>query len=217
MCPHVYSADGQLDAASWCRHLVPDGSAYAFLADHRHRLFPPELFADLLVQGRSHPSVPTEVVATVLVLQALEGLSDREAISALRRDIAWKVACGLRLDDEGFHPTVLGYWRARLRASEQPRRILEAVRQVVEATGRPTREAELLEDWVVWASTVRSVTNGPAARARLDMPSAIRPRDIDRAPGRQARRQGLMMVEQVLTEVEQVLTEWEAAYQVSRV
>jgi hypothetical protein len=47
--------------------------------------------------------VPAEVVATVLVLQALEGLSDRETVSTLRRDIAWKVACGLRLDDEGFH------------------------------------------------------------------------------------------------------------------
>ena len=100
---------------AWCRHLVPDGSVYAFLADHRHQLFPPELFADLTRQGGGHPSVPAEVVATVMVLQALEGLSDREAISALRRDIAWKVACGLRLDDEGFHPTVLVYWRNRIR------------------------------------------------------------------------------------------------------
>ena len=58
----------------------------------------PELFADLTRQGGGHPSVPAEVIATVMVLQALEGLSDREAISALRRDIAWKVACGLRLD-----------------------------------------------------------------------------------------------------------------------
>jgi Transposase domain (DUF772) len=50
---------------------------------------------------------------------APEGLSDREAISALRRDIVWKVACGLRLDDEGFHPTVLVYWcnRNRIRTS----------------------------------------------------------------------------------------------------
>jgi hypothetical protein len=53
----------------------------------------------------------------------------------VRRDIAWKVACGLRLDDEGFHPTVLVYWRNRIRVSSRPRRILEAVRQVVEATG----------------------------------------------------------------------------------
>jgi hypothetical protein len=93
-----------MDAATWCRHLVPDRSVYAFLADHRHQLFGPEAFADLTRQGRGHPSVPAEVVASVMVLQALEGLSDREAASALRRDIAWKVACGLRLDDEGFHP-----------------------------------------------------------------------------------------------------------------
>ena len=57
---------------------------HAFLADHRHELFPPELFADLARQGGGHPSVPAEVVATVLVLQALEGRSDGEAISALR-------------------------------------------------------------------------------------------------------------------------------------
>jgi hypothetical protein len=85
MSPHIEPSDAQLDAASWCRHLVPDGSVYAFLADHRQQLFPPELFADLVVQGRSHPSVPTQVVATVMVLQALEGLSDREAISAAAR------------------------------------------------------------------------------------------------------------------------------------
>jgi hypothetical protein len=128
MRPSSHPSDEQLDAATWCRHLIPDGSVYAFLADHRHQLFPPELFADLVVQGRSHPPVPAQLVATVMVLQALEGLSDREAISALRRDIAWKVACGLRLDDEGFYPTVLVYWR--IRASSRPRRIFEAVRQV---------------------------------------------------------------------------------------
>jgi len=160
MSPSSHPSDAQLDAATWCRHLVPDGSVYAFLADHRQQLFPPGLFADLVVQGRSHPSVPSEVVATVMVLQALEGLSDREAISALRRDIAWKVACGLRLDDEGFHPTVLVYWRARLRASQRPRRIFETVRQVVEATGvlagrgRRVLDSTLLEDAVATQDTV---------------------------------------------------------------
>jgi hypothetical protein len=103
MPPARHAPDEQLDAATWCRHLVPDGSVYAFLADHRRELFPPELLADLVAQGQGHPSVPAEVVGSVIVLQALEGLSDREAVSALRRDIAWKVACGLRLDDEGFH------------------------------------------------------------------------------------------------------------------
>ena len=133
---------------------------YAFLADHRQQLFPSELFADLTRQGGGHPSVPAEVIATVMVLQALEGLSDREAVSALRRDIAWKVACGLRLDDDGFHPTVLVYWRNRLRSSDRPRRIFEAVRQVVEQTGvlkgrgRRVLDSTVLADAVATQDTV---------------------------------------------------------------
>src|ERR671913_1969937 len=160
MSPSSHPSDAQLDAATWCRHLVPDGSVYAFLADHRHQLFPAELFADVTRQGGGHPSVPAEVIATVMVLQALEGLSDREAVSALRRDIAWKVACGLRLDDEGFHPTVLVYWRARLRASTQPRRVFESGRPGGEATGglagrgRRVLDSTILEDAVATQDTV---------------------------------------------------------------
>jgi hypothetical protein len=162
-----------MDAAVWCRHLVPDGSVYAFLADHRHQLFPPEAFADLTRQGRGHPSVPVEVVASVLVLQALEGLSDREAISALRRDIAWKVACGLRLDDEGFHPTVLVYWRNRIRVSDRPRRIFDAVREVVAATGvlagrrRRVLDSTILEDAVATQDTVTQLVAAIRRTRRL--------------------------------------------------
>jgi Transposase domain (DUF772) len=110
MSPAGHPSDAQLDVATWCRHLIPDGSVYAFLADHRHQLVPPELFVDVARQGGGHPSVPAEVVATVMVLQAVEGLSDREVISALRCDIAWKVACELRLDDEGFTPRCWCTW-----------------------------------------------------------------------------------------------------------
>jgi hypothetical protein len=177
MSPSSHPSDEQLDAATWCRHLVPDGSVYAFLADHRHELFPPGLFADLVVQGRSHPSVPTEVVGSVMVLQALEGLSDREAISALRRDIAWKVACGLRLDDEGFHPTVLVYWRNRIRTSPRPRRIFEAVRQVVEQTGvlkgrgRRVLDSTILADAVATQDTVTQLV-AAICRVRRLVPAA---------------------------------------------
>jgi IS5 family transposase len=179
MRPTSHPSDARLDAATWCRHLVPDGSVHAFLADHRHQLFPPELFADVARQGGGHPSVPAEVIGSVMVLQALEGLSDREAISALRRDIAWKVACGLRLDDEGFHPTVLVYWRNRIRRSARPRRIFEAVRQVVEATGvlkgrgRRVLDSSILADAVATQDTVTQLVAAirrvrrlvPAARA----------------------------------------------------
>jgi hypothetical protein len=192
MSPATHPSDDQLDAATWCRHLVPAGSVYVFLADHRHQLFPPELFTDLSRQGSGHPSVPAEVIATVLVLQALEGLSDREAISALRRDIAWKVACGLRLDDEGFHATVLVYWRARLRTSARPRRIFDAVRQVVERTGvlrgrgRRVLDSTILEDAVATQDTVTQLV-AAIRRVRRLVPAArevqLRAHDYDR-PGK---------------------------------
>jgi hypothetical protein len=192
MSPSSHPSDDQLDAATWCGHLIPAGSVYAFLADHRQQLFPPELFADLARQAGGHPSVPAEVIATVMVLQALEGLSDREAISALRRDIAWKVACGLRLDDEGFHPTVLVYWRARLRASERPRRIFEAVREVVEQTGVLTGRGRRVLDSTILADAVATqdtVTQLVAAirRVRRLVPAArevkLSAHDYDR-PGK---------------------------------
>ena len=104
------------------------------------------------------------VVATVLVLQALEGLSDREAIGRLRCDIRWKAAAGLSLTDEGFHPTVLTLWRARLRNSSAPERVFDAVRAVVSETGvlsgrcRRVLDSTVLDDAVVTQDTVTMIT-----------------------------------------------------------
>jgi hypothetical protein len=55
-----------LDAAALCRQLVPAGSVEAFLADHRHDLFPDEMFEDLFPSGRGRPSIPADVVASVM-------------------------------------------------------------------------------------------------------------------------------------------------------
>jgi transposase len=126
----------------------------AFLADHRHELFADKTFEDLFPSKKGRPSVPADVVASVMVLQALEGLSDRDAARALRDRISWKVACGLALDDEGFDYSVLAYWRARLNKSEKPQRIFDAVRTVVDATGvlqgkaRRALDSTLLDDAV---------------------------------------------------------------------
>ena len=116
-------------------HLLRPGSVFAFLAEHRTRLFPPELFADLFPTRRGRPSVPPEVVATVLVLQGLHGLSDREAVEALTFDLRWKAACGLAITDTAFDPSTLTYWRRRLAASDRPERIFEVVAAVIAQTG----------------------------------------------------------------------------------
>ncbi|HUP85135.1 MAG TPA: IS1182 family transposase, partial [Acidimicrobiales bacterium] len=105
-------------------------------------------------------SVPADVIAATLVLQALEGLSDRYAADALRQNIAWKVAAGLAIDAPGIHPTVLTYWRNRLRQSDRPERIFDAVRDVVSATGilkgraRRALDSTVLDDAVATQDTV---------------------------------------------------------------
>ena len=167
-----------LDASALCRQLVPDGSVEAFLADHRQRLFPDELFADLFPSGRGRPSVPAGVIATVMVLQALEGLSDRDAARALRDRISWKVAAGLALDDAGFDYSVLTYWRSRLRRSDRPERIFDAVRQVVEVTGvlkgrsRRALDSTLLDDAVATQDTVTQLISA-IRRVRRSVPAAV--------------------------------------------
>ena len=95
-----------------------------------------------------------------MVLQALEGRSDREACRALQSDIAWKAACGLALTDEAFHPTVLVYWRNRLRKSSDPERIFNAVRTVIAETGviagkhRRVLDSTVLDDAVQRQDTI---------------------------------------------------------------
>jgi hypothetical protein len=124
-----------LDANALVGHLVAEGSVFAFLAEYRGRVFPDEDFADLFRSGLGRPSMPAPVAATILTLQTLLDLSDAEAAEAARCDLRWKVATGMALDDKGFHPSTLTYWRRRLAMSARPHRINEAVRRIVEETG----------------------------------------------------------------------------------
>jgi transposase len=166
-----------LDTAALVGHLVPAGSVYAFLAEHRAEVFPDGLFADLFPSGKGRPSVPGEVIASVLVLQTLQDLSDAEAMAALRCDLRWKVACGLPIDHEGFHPTTLTVWRNRLRASDRPERIFEAVRDVVAATGvltgktRRALDSVVLDDAVATQDTVTQLI-AAVRRVRREVPAA---------------------------------------------
>jgi hypothetical protein len=100
------------------------GSLYRLLADEGHRLFPDDYFADLFVATpRGRPTIPARTVATVMLLQSFEGLSDREACDRLAFDLRWQAAAGLTTGAESFHSTVLVGMRNRLRASERRYRL----------------------------------------------------------------------------------------------
>jgi transposase len=148
-----------LDVESVAGHLLPAGGVFAFLVAHRWELFPEEMFADLFKAG-GRPSVPAEVIASVILLQTLHGLSDAEAVEAVTFDLRWKAACGLAVTAKGFHPTTLTVWRRRLRRSSRPDRIFDAVREVVAQTGvlagktRRALDSTVLDDAVATQDTV---------------------------------------------------------------
>lgn len=124
-----------LDAQALVGHLVAPASMFAFLAAHRQDLFGDNEFEDLFPSGKGRPPMPASVMASILVLQTLHDLSDRETAEAVKCDLRWKVATGMALDDKGFDPSTLVYWRKRLARSQRPQRINEAVRRVTDDTG----------------------------------------------------------------------------------
>jgi len=164
------------DAELLAGHLVPAGSMFAFLAAHRAEVFPDADYADLFAAfGR--PSLPATRMAAVLALQALHDFSDRETAEAVRFDVRWKVACGLAIDDQGFDPSSLVYWRGRIARSERPHRVNEAIRLIVEQTGvlkgrrRRAVDSTILADAVATQDTITQLVSAIRRVAR-EVPGA---------------------------------------------
>ncbi len=124
-----------LDAGEMAGHLVPPGSVFAFLAEHRRELFGDSFTADLFPSATGRPSLPADLVGSVLVLKELYDLSDSQTADALKFDIRWKVACGRSLTQMSFDPSTLVYWRKRIAASARPDRVFDAVAEVITGTG----------------------------------------------------------------------------------
>src|SRR5215207_11584319 len=121
--------------AGFCEGRLAPNSIYAVLHRECRRLFPDVMFADLFATA-GRWSVPPMIVAVVMVLQRLEGLSDREAVDRFAFDARWKYAAGgLDFDYPGFVHTVLVDMRARLARSGRPDRIFEVTLQVARQAG----------------------------------------------------------------------------------
>jgi hypothetical protein len=151
---------------------------FAFLAAHRAEVFPDGDYADLFAPpGLGRPSVPATQMAAVMTLQALHDFSDREAAEAVRFDVRWKVAIGVSLDDKGFDPSTLVYWRNRIAKSARPHRVNDAVRKVIEETGvlkgrrRRAVDSTILADAVATQDTVTQLVSAIRRVAR-EVPGA---------------------------------------------
>src|SRR5271170_1884745 len=144
-----------------CESRLPERSIFRLLAAKAHELFPDDAFADLYVNN-GRPSIAPRIVSVVMVLQRYSGMSDREAVDAFAFDARWKYAAGmLDFDHPGFVHTVLVEMRERLRRSEKPNRIFEAVLEAARGAGLIGRKRVLdstaLYDAVATQDTVTLV------------------------------------------------------------
>ena len=166
---------------AFCEERLAETSVYRLLASECHRMFADEMFADLFDDvGRR--SIPPRIVATVMVLQRIEGLSDRDAVDRFTFDARWKYAAGnLDFEYRGFVHTVLVDMRERLRRSERPDRIFEVVLEVAKEAGLVGRKRVLdstaLYDAVATQDTVtliRSAIRGLLREADNDLETQLR-------------------------------------------
>jgi IS5 family transposase len=167
-----------LDAGMLAGHLIPEGSMFAFLAAHRAEVFPDAGYADLFAPpGQGRPSLPATQMAAVLTLQTLHDYSDRETAEAVRFDVRWKAAIGAALDDAGFDPSSLVYWRKRIAKSKRPHRVNDAVKTVAGQTGvlrgrrRRAVDSTILADAVATQDTVTQLVSAVRRVAR-EVPGA---------------------------------------------
>jgi hypothetical protein len=181
-------ASQQLDlldpVTRFCDESLPANSIFVFLHEHRETLFPDGVFSDLFAAiGRR--SVPPSVVAVVMVLQRLEGLSDREAVDRFMFDARWRYAAGVGGWDgagrAGFAHTVLVDMRERLRRSEHPDRIFQAALAAAQTAGllgrRRVLDSTPLYDAVATMDTItliRSAIRGLLTAAGPDRAESLR-------------------------------------------
>lgn len=131
----------------WLDH-VGRNSFYGFLAKQRGELFKDEEFAELYSRDWGRPSVPPSLLATALLLQIHDRVSDEEARQRAAFDLRWKVALGLEVEERPFAKSTLQLFRAQLILHEKVRLPFERSLELARRRGflRPERKLRLALD-----------------------------------------------------------------------
>lgn len=103
----------------------------------RYRLFREKIFPQLLTlrsqletlycEGNGRPAIDPVLLCGVTLLQFMEKVSDRRAAEQVAYHLGWKYALDLELPYEGFHPTVLVYFRDRLEENQAERVMFDGI------------------------------------------------------------------------------------------
>ena len=99
---------------------------YGLLASLRGQLFRDSDFARFYCADNGRDSVPPSLLATALLLQAHDKVSDAEAKARADFDIRWKVALGIEIEDRPFAKSTLQVFRAQLILHDKVRAVFES-------------------------------------------------------------------------------------------
>ena len=108
---------------------------YGLLASLRGRLFRDADFAEFYCADNGRDSVPPSLLATALLLQSHDKVSDAEAKARADFDIRWKVALGIEVEDRPFAKSTLQVFRAQLILHDKVREVFESSLRLARESG----------------------------------------------------------------------------------
>lgn len=110
-------------------------SFYGYLASQRNKLFRDEDFAEMYCPDNGRPGVPPSQLATALLLQTYDKVSDEEAKERADYDLRWKVALGIEVQERPFAKSTLQLFRSQLILNEKMRTIFRRSLETAKETG----------------------------------------------------------------------------------
>ena len=175
------------EMAIWGATHLDEDDPYKLIGDLFYEGYRDEDFADLY-HKEGKPALSPMLVALVLVLQALENLSDRKAACAVECHLKWKYALHLPLDDYGFDASVLCEFRKRLLTHSAEARVFDQVLVQMQALGLLTPHGIQRTDSLAIDTHHRLL--GAERRAPPSSPCQLYPewRSMERRPSTDAPR-----------------------------
>lgn len=126
---------GLFEADNQYLDFVGRDSFYGFLASQRGQFFRDEDFAEFYCPDNGRPSVPPSLLATALLLQTHDRVSDEEAKARADYDLRWKVALGIEIDERPFAKSTLQLFRAQLILKDKMRAVFVRSLELAKQSG----------------------------------------------------------------------------------
>ena len=108
---------------------------YGLLAALRGQLFSDDDFAEIYGPDNGRDSVPPSLLATALLLQTDDQVSDAEAKARADFDIRWKVVLGIEIEDRPFAKSTLQLFRAQLILHDEVREAFDGSLRLARRSG----------------------------------------------------------------------------------